>query len=372
MLGYGGIGKIHTLGYHDIGLFYPGHLPPIELAAVCTSRPETAQQAAHDGGYRAWFTEAAELIRQPEVTVVDCSLPNVAHKSVILAAIAAGKPVYCEKPLALNGAEAREIARAAANADVPIGMTFNYRFVPALLRAHELIQEGALGAVYRFRAEYLHTGYQDPQRPLSWRLDRAKSGGGALVDLGAHVIDLVRHLLGDFATVQAQTRTYITERPVKRGASATGPVTVDDAAWLNIRLQSGALGTLEVSRFATGTLDDLRLEICGERGALRFSLMDGNWLDWFDATRQGGPHGGDRGWTRLETVQRYPGAVIPPARSILGWPRTHAENQYAFLKAIAARQPPQPNVTDGLRTQLILDAAYASAEHGGWVEATLE
>ncbi len=372
LLGYGAIGKIHTLGYKELDMLYPGQLPEINLAAVCTSKPETARNAAEAGGYRQWFSEISELLKQEDVTVVDCSLPNFAHKAALLEAIAAGKHVYCEKPLAVNGIEAREIAKAAAESGVQIGMTFNYRFVPALMQAYELIREGALGEIYRFRAEYFHTGYQDPQRPLSWRMEKEKSGGGALADLGSHLIDLIRHLLGEFESVQAFTQTYITERPVKRGAQEKGRVTVDDAAWLQIKLKSDAIGTLETSRFATGALDDLRIEICGEKGALRFDLMDANWLYWFDASRKNGPLGGDRGWVRLETVQHYPGASIPSPRAILGWARTHAENQYTFLKAVTEGKTPQPDMTDGLRTQLIMDAAYASAERGDWVKVDQE
>lgn len=367
LIGYGGIGKIHTLSYKDIGMYYPGHLPEIDLAAVCTSKPETAQKAAREGGFRKWYTEAAELIQDDDITIIDCSLPNFAHKSVLLQAIAAGKPIYCEKPLAMNAAEAREITVAAQQAGVPIGMTFNYRFLPAIMRAYSLIQDGALGQIYRFQAEYLHTGYEDPQRPLSWRLDHAKSGGGALADLGAHAIDLMRYLLGEFEAVRALTRTFVFERPLKSGVQKTGKVTVDDAAWLQVHLQNGGIGTIEASRFATGILDELRFEVCGEKGALRFNLMDGNWLYWYDAARKGGDFGGERGWQRLDTLQQYPGASLPTPRSIIGWQRPHAENQYQFLKAIVAGESFQPSVLDGLRTQLILDAAYTSAATGEWV-----
>ncbi len=372
LAGYGAIGKIHTLCYKELDMLYPGQLPEVDLAAVCTSKPETAQKAAQDGGYRRWFSDLSELIRRDDVTIVDCALPNFAHKAVLLDAIAAGKHIYCEKPLAVNGTEAREIAKTAAEAGVQVGMTFNYRFIPALMRAYQLIREGALGAIYRFRVEYFHTGYQDPERPLSWRMAKEKSGGGALVDLGSHLIDLLRHLLGEFDSLQAFMQTYITERPVKRGAQEKGVVTVDDAAWLQIKLKTGAMGTLETSRFATGALDDLRIEICGEKGALRFDLMDANWLYWFDASQKGGPPGRDGGWVRLETVQHYPGASIPSPRAILGWTRLHAENQYTFLKAVTEGKTPQPNIIDGLRTQLVLDAAYASAESGNWVKVEQE
>ena len=311
-------------------------------------------------------------MRQKEVTVVDCSTPNYQHRQTLLAAIAAGKHVYCEKPLALNAAEAREIVRVAEKAGVSVGMTFNYRFVPAITRARQMIADGALGEIYNFRAEYFHTGYQDPQRPLGWRMKQELSGGGALVDMGSHLIDLVRHLLGELHSVRAVMKTYIKQRPVERGSRTLGDVTVDDAAWLEVRLAGGGFGTIEVSRFATGSLDDLNLEIYGSKGALRFSLMDANWLYWFDGTKVGGFLGGDLGWTRLETVQHYKGAAVPPARSILGWTRAHAECQYAFLRAVAEGKKPEPGIRDGLRNQLILDAAYASAKSDSWVTVPTE
>ncbi len=372
LVGYGYIGRVHTLSYRELPVYYPGTLPKLSLAAVCTSHAESARAAAAEGGYAASFSDVGELVRLKEVTVVDCSTPNYQHRQTLLAAIAAGKHVYCEKPLALNAAEAREIVRVAEKAGVSVGMTFNYRFVPAITRARQMIADGALGEIYNFRAEYFHTGYQDPQRPLGWRMKQELSGGGALVDMGSHLIDLVRHLLGELHSVRAIMKTYIKQRPVERGSRTLGDVTVDDAAWLEVRLAGGGFGTIEVSRFATGSLDDLNLEIYGSKGALRFSLMDANWLYWFDGTKAGGFLGGDLGWTRLETVQHYKGAAVPPARSILGWTRAHAECQYAFLRAVAEGKKPEPGIRDGLLNQLILDAAYASAKSDSWVTVPTE
>lgn len=380
LVGYGGIGKVHTLGYKQLPLYYPGILPRITLEGVSTSREETARSAAENGGFRRWFAEVDELISCPDVDVIDCSVPNYAHKAVILAAARAGKHIYCEKPLALDGKEAREIAGIVRESGIAFGMTFHYRFSPAMLRAKQLIDEGALGTVYHFRAAYLHTGYQDPERQLSWRLQKKYSGGGALMDLGSHVIDLVGHLLGEFASVRALCTTYIHERPFQKPAapeggaqskvsrkSEKGVVDVDDAAWLETKLASGAVGTIEVSRFATGTLDDLFLEVYGEKGAFKFSLMDPHFLDWFDATEKGGDYGGSEGWTRLATVQHYPNAVIPPGRAIMGWPRLHAENQFRFLRSVVEGKEPQPGIEDGLRVQHIIDTAYRSVEEEGWV-----
>jgi predicted dehydrogenase len=372
LLGYGGIGKIHTYCYRQLPLLYPGKLPEIVLEGVCTSRAETADRAASSGGFRRGFSDLGELLQQEEVNVVDCCLPNFLHRDALIRAFEAGKHVYCEKPLALDGEEARQITAAAAEHGVQVGMTFNYRFVPALMRAKQLIDEGRLGRVYSFRAEYLHTGYQDPNRPMSWRMRKELSGGGALVDLGSHLIDLIRHLLGELAAVRGTFKTYIDQRPVGKKSRDRDEVTVDDAAWLEVRMRDGGFGTIEVSRFATGALDDLNLEIYGEKAAVMFRLMDANWLYWYDAARPGGSLGGERGWTRLETVQQYPGAALPPPRSIVGWTRTHAENQYSFLEAVSRGKASQPGALDGLRCQLIMDAAYRSAGTGSWVEVALE
>jgi len=372
LLGYGGIGKIHTYCYRQLPLLYPGKLPEIVLEGVCTSNPETAARAARAGGFRRGFSDLGELLQQEEVDVVDCCLPNFLHKEALIRAFEAGKHVYCEKPLALDSEEARQITAAAAEHGIQVGMTFNYRFVPALMRAKQLIDEGRLGRVYSFRAEYLHTGYQDPNRPMSWRMRKSSSGGGAVVDLGSHVIDLMRHLLGEFAAVRGTLRTFIDRRPVGKNSKDTEAVTVDDAAWFEVRMRDGGIGTIEVSRFATGALDDLNVEIYGEKAAMMFRLMDANWLYWYDAARPGGSMGGERGWTRLETVQHYPGATLPPPRSIVGWTRTHAENQYAFLEAVSRGNTTHPGALDGLRCQLIMDAVYRSAETGSWAEVALE
>jgi predicted dehydrogenase len=218
------------------------------------------------------------------------------------------------------------------------------------------MEQGALGRVYHFQLDYLHTGYQNPDRPMSWRLRRDRSGGGALVDLGSHLIDLTRFLLGEFDSVSAVTRTYIESRPTAAGAETRAQVDVDDAAWVQARLTSGASGTLFCTRLATGAVDDMNVQIYGERGALKFSLQDGNVLQWFDSSSLPTEQ---QGWTRLPTGTQYPGAVVPPPRSILGWNRTHAENIYRFLCALAEGKPFSPDAVDGLAVHRVIDAAYA-------------
>lgn len=362
VVGFGMIGKVHTLAYRELPHYYPHSLPPLELAAVCTSRTESAQRAAREGGFGAWTTSVDELVARDDVQVVDVCLPNYAHRPAILAAIRAGKHVIVDKPLALNANEAMEIADTAHKANVRVGMVCNYRFVPAILLARKMIAQGALGQIYHFHLDYLHTGYQNPNRPMSWRLRLNQSGGGALVDLGSHVIDLARALLGDFEMVAATTRTYIESRPVSANSDQHEVVDVDDAAWVQAKMKNGASGTLFVTRFATGAVDDLTVQIYGERGGLRFSLQDGNVLQWYDAKASAET----QGWTRLPTGTQYLGAAVPPPRAILGWNRTHTENIYQFLRALVEDKPFAPDVTDGVRVHQIIDAAYESVAGKSW------
>jgi len=203
---------------------------------------------------------------------------------------------------------------------------------------------------------------------MGWKLRRSQAGGGALTDLGSHIIDLIRYLLGEFSQVLASTHTYVTERPTASGSSQRERVDVDDAAWVQAKLANGAVGTLFATRVATGAVDDLNVEVYGQRGALRFSLMDPNWLYAYDQTAPDSLLGGPRGWTRYETIQRYPSAATPPGRAVLGWNRTHAQNLFAFLTALVKDEEPVPGIIDGLRVHEVVDAAYASATTGTWVE----
>jgi len=362
MAGFGSIGRIHQLAWADIPYIYPGILPQIHLKGVCRSSYRRAEETVRSSGFEKAYRDYDDLLADPEVDVVDLVTPNAGHREQILKAMKAGKHLLCEKPLVLNASEALELEKAALNSQVRIGMIFNYRFIPAIMKAREMITEGLLGEVYSFRGEYFHTGYQNPRRPYSWRMDFNQSGGGALADLGIHVIDLVRYLLGDFDSVRSDLKTYITERPLPGGGSETGQVTVDDAAWMQCRLISGAMGSIEVSRFATGTLDDLNLTVYGSRGAFCFKLMEPNFLMWFDEKNR------SRGWSRIETLQTYPDAVIPAPRSVIGWTRFHTENQYRFLKSILENREFSPSLADGAAAQYILDAAYKSARTGAYTQ----
>ncbi|MDA3941473.1 MAG: Gfo/Idh/MocA family oxidoreductase [Spirochaetia bacterium] len=355
MAGFGYIGKVHLLGYKDIPLIYQNKLPKIEMKAVCRSSSEKAALTAIENGFEKGYSSFDEMLLDKEINIIDIVTPNYLHKEQIIKALEAGKDVLCEKPLGLNSKEAEEISAAVKKTGKQLGMIFNYRFIPAIQQAKKLINEGRLGKVYSFRGEYFHTGYQDAMRPLTWRMQKDKSGGGALVDMGVHVLDLIRFLLGEFETVNGKTQTFIRERPLPDNAGQMGEVTVDDAAWLTASLKGGATGTVEISRFATGSLDDLKISAFGEKGAFKFDLMDANYLYWYDE---------GQGWRRIETLQHYEDTKFPSPRSIIGWTRFHVENQYRFLESVVNGKSFKPDVNDGLAVQRVIDGIYKSASTG--------
>jgi predicted dehydrogenase len=311
-------------------------------------------------------TDFRRVVDDPRVDVVHVCTPNAAHREACVAALRAGKHVYCDKPLARDVAEAEEIVAAATAApDSRHQMTFQYRFLPATLRAKELMEAGFVGRLFGYRAAYLHAGYVEADRPMSWRLDAAAAGGGALFDLGSHILDLMRHLAGEAVRVAATLKTLIPERPDGKGGVAK--VAVDDLALIQVELAGGGLGTIEASRLATGTNDELRFEIHGDKGALRFNLMDPNWLHAYDHREATGPHGGERGFKAIEAVQRYPKpAALPGPKNAIGWMRAHIACLHHFVTCVAEGRPAKPDFCDGLAVQRLMAAAQRASEAGRW------
>jgi len=366
--GFGFIGKVHAYSYINLPIFYSPPPCRTRIVGVATSRPETAALVRDVIDVELATDDYLDLIDRTDIHAIHVCTPNDSHKEIILAAIRAGKHVYCDKPLALNASEADEIAAALEGYQGIHMMTLQNRFIPATLRAKQFVDEGLLGDVVSFRGAYLHAGYTDPNRPMSWRLDRAKAGGGALYDLGSHIADLLQHLVGPFAAVQAHTETFVKERPDPKTGQMC-PVEVDDLALLTVKTVDGAVGTIEASRVATGTNDDLRFEIHGTQGAMRWSLMEPSYLEVYDATEPGEPIGGERGFKRIETVNRYPEpAGFPGPKTPYGWIRGHVAAIHHFVTGIVEERPVRPDLADGARLQRFMDTAYESAEKGGWVD----
>jgi predicted dehydrogenase len=367
MIGYGGIGRVHVMAYRAIPYHYGLPADVINVAGVATTRPETAKRAAREIGCEFWTDDYRQLLDRDDIDLVDCCVPNYKHREIVVAAAKAGKHIYCEKPLAMDAAEGQVMVRAAEEAGVKSQLGFNFRYFPAITRARQLIEEGFLGRVFSFRGRYYRSSYISYDKPLSWRLRKDISGGGALFDLGSHVLDLIYYLLGEYDEVLATLDTLIKQRPVAPGASERGPVDVDDIALMQVRMSDGALGSFEISRMGTGATNDLGIEIYGDKGAIRFSSDDPSWLQVYDTRDAGQPLGGMRGFRSLETVQHYEGQKAPDWTMTPSFVRAHAESQYHFLKAISEGLPPSPTLADGLHIQEVMDAAARSSAEGRWV-----
>ena len=339
----------------------------IQIVGVATTRPETAQKAAKEIGCDFWTADYRELLARPDIDFVDVTVPNHAHAEIVIAAAQAGKHIYCEKPLAMNVAEGQQMVAAVEQAGVKTQMTFNLRFFPALSRARQLIDAGFLGNLFSFRGRYYRSSYIDPNKPISWRQQKAIAGGGALFDLGSHVLDLLYMLLGEFGAVQATLETLIKERPVAAGSAEKVAVDVDDIALLQARLKQGTLGLVEISRMGTGFTNEVVIEIFGDKGAIRFNAAEPSWLEIYDTRDNDTPFGGMRGFKKIEAVQRYAGAKSPDWSMAPGFNRSHAEGLYQFCRAIWDDKPATPSLADGLHIQAIMAAAEQSAASGGWV-----
>ena len=363
LLGYAFMGKAHTNAYKTLPyMIYP---PPAEprLVAIAGRDPAAVQAAAARYGFARAVTDWHALVDDPEVQLFDNAGPNDLHAAPCIAAAGAGKHLLCEKPLARTAAEAHAMWQAAAQAGVKHMVAFNYRFVPALRLAYDLIQAGELGTIHHFRAVYLQEWIMDPAAPMIWRLDKARAGSGALGDLGAHIVDLARFLVGEPATVQGLLRTFVPERPAPGGGTA--PVTVDDAFAALVEFANGAIGTLEATRFAAGRKNHEVIEINGSRGSLRFNLERLNELEVY---RTDGP-AATRGWAQILVTEPVHPFIRHwwPQGHILGWEHTFVHEIAHLLGAIVHDTDVAPlgaTFEDGYRAAVILDAIAESAATG--------
>ncbi len=369
ILGFGFIGKVHAYAYAALPFYYD----PVPLCArithVVTSRPETAEQARRVLPAVTAGTDFRAVTENPEVDIVHICTPNHLHKEALLSAMRHGKHIYCDKPLVASLEEAEAVAAALPGYHGIAQMTFQNRFFPATLRARQLVAEGRLGEMLGFRAAYLHGGSADPQAPLRWKLSAA-AGGGVIADLASHVLDLLEWLVGPIASVLAATHIAWPERPLPGDPARRGPVDAEDTVAALVRLKSGALGTLEATKLASGTEDELRLEIHGSQGALRFNLMDAHRLEFYDATAPAAPQGGFRGWTRIHCGQRYPApaSAFPSPKASIGWIRAHVACLAAFLQAVAEGRPAEPGLQQGIRIQRLMHALGQSARQARWID----
>jgi predicted dehydrogenase len=375
VIGQGFMGRAHSFGWARCRALEDSRLRP-ELTVLCGRDRQALAAHAAQYGFAGWSDNWAEVVRRDDVDLVDICTPGASHAEIALTALGAGKHVLCEKPLANTIGQARLLATAAkkAAAQGAFAMVgFNYRRVPAVAAARGLIEQGRIGAVRHVRAAYLQDWLVDPSFPLTWRLDDRQAGSGALGDLLAHVVDLVRFLTGEeIEEVVSLLETFVTERPVAASgvglsatagaAKTTGPVTVDDACAVLARLQGGALATLEATRMAPGRKNALVIELNGSLGSLRFDLERLNELEFYEV---GAPLDGFSRMLVTNPGDPYLGQWWPPGH-ILGWEHTFAHEFEDLMAAIAERRQPEPSFFDGLVTQAVLDAVSRSAVSRSW------
>ncbi|MBN2073279.1 MAG: Gfo/Idh/MocA family oxidoreductase [Actinobacteria bacterium] len=374
MVGYGFIGKVHTMSYLNLPYYYKPMPCRLKMVGVASVPVKDAEEAVEHAGFEFATDNWRDLIARDDIDIIEVCTPNYLHKEIIIEALGAGKHVNSEKPLAMNLAESREILNAAEKHPGVISqMTFEYRYQPAIMRAKKLIGEGFLGRVYSVRVVYLHSGNSDPNRPLYWKIQKKYCGGGSLYDLASHVIDLTGYLLGDFKRIFSKLEIFVKKRPLQGKPGEFGEVDVDDLALIMFEMENGCIGTLEGSKVATGANDEFRIEIHGEKGAIRFNSMQPNFLEVYDTRDVDEPIGGRRGFTAIETVQRYPEPAtrFPGPKFSIGWMRYHAGSAFDFITNIVEGKKPETDMRSGYKVQEVLEASMISSTEERWVDLPL-
>lgn len=373
MIGHGFMGAAHSVGWRQAPAAYDLPLAPRMAVLVGRDADKTAA-AARKWGWAETSTDWRSVIARDDIDMIDIVTPGDSHAEIAIAALAAGKHVLCEKPLANSVAEAEAMEQAARDAaahGVRAMVGFTYRRVPAVTLMRDMIAAGRVGTVRQVRASYRQDWLSDPESPMTWRLDKDRAGSGSLGDIGAHIVDMTQFVTGQALTqVSAVMETLVDERPLLAesiglgGTAGTerGKVTVDDVAVFTGRLESGTLATFEATRFATGRKNALDIEISGDAGALHWNLEDMNVLEFYDATRPSG----EQGFTRI-LVTDFEHPYLSgwwPAGHMLGYEHGFSHQVKDLTEAIAAGTDPHPTFADGLRVQRVLDAVERSAQGG--------
>ena len=375
LVGYKFMGRAHSNGYRQVSHFFDVDPTP-RMVAIAGRNEAAVSEAAAQLGWDGYETDYHALIERDDIGLIDVSTPGDSHYEVVMAALAAGKHVLCEKPLANSLDQAREMMNAAKSAGVINMINFNYRRVPAVVLARKLIAEGRIGEVRHFRAIYLQDWILDPEFPLVWRLKKELAGSGALGDIAAHIVDLSRYLLGDeIASVTGSLSTFIKERPVEvtsgggaglvaTGGVEMGQVTVDDSAHFLTRFESGATGTYEVTRLAPGRRNHNQFEINGSKGTIVFDLERLNELEVYFVDDAEDVQG-FRKILVTDAAHPYVGNWWPGGH-IIGWEHTFTHVVKDLMDGIKSGVNPAPAFEDGFRCQAVLDAVERSSASGQW------
>jgi predicted dehydrogenase len=381
LAGSGFMARAHTMAFNNAPSVYWPDLPGIEKVRLVDVEQRLAADAAQRWGWADAATDWRRVTQADDVDLVDIVTPNDIHAEIAIDAARHGKHVLCEKPLAQSAAAAVEMYRAVLDAGVLHQVNFIYRKWPAVMLAREIIERGDLGRIMSFKAHFLQDYALDASLPRGWRMQRERAGGGSFGDVGSHIVDLARYLVGEEITrVCARTRTFITARPPvatmgesafhgpsKDGSSELLPVDVDDAADVLFDFASGAIGTLQTNWVASGHKIDLGFEVSGDNGSVRFSWQHGNELEVY--IHSDSEHALE-GYRTVIPGPRHPGGAgfWPVPGQGLGYSDAFLIAWRDLLGSLAGGAPASPSFLDGLRACEIVEAALASADAGGWVD----
>jgi len=371
LIGHGFMGAAHSQGWRVAPRFFDLPLQP-EMTLLVGRNATNVQAAAAKWDWAETSTDWRSAIERDDIDVVDIVTPGNSHAEIAIAALAAGKHVLCEKPLANTLEEAKAMAEAAQSAgnDIQAMVGFTYRRVPAATFARELVTSGVIGQVRQVRAAYLQDWLADANSPLTWRLQKEHAGTGALGDIGAHAVDLSQFITGQkIVGVSGVMETFVHERPLQDSPSQLGQVSVDDAAAFTAQFDGGALGTFEATRMATGRKNSLRIEVSGSKGAISFDLENYNSLGYYDATAPDTR----QGFAQImvtEPAHPYMSAWWPTGHT-LGYEHGFVHQAKDFIDAIGAGQQPEPSFADGHQVQRVLDAVQKSAANNSTWATTI-
>ena len=368
MLGFGFMGKVHSYSISNLRYFFTDLPFEAVMYGVCSSSLEKSEKAKEQFGFVRAYSSEDEMIADPDVHVIDICTPNNLHYGTLKKAIAAGKAIYCEKPICLTSEEANEIAELARDRGILCNIVFNNRHIAPVMRAKEIIEAGDIGRVLSFSCEYLHNSALYTDKPAGWKQTKEICGGGVLVDLGSHCIDLMYFLCGKIEYVSGMSQIAFPNRLGRDGKP--WQTDGDEAFYMLCETVGGAKGTISVSKIACGSNDDLNFSIYGEKGAISFSLMQPNFLRFYDGSTPTPTLGGYAGFRDIECVGRYPApaAPFPAIKAPSSWIRGHVQSMYDFLSAVCDGKPSHPDFDDAAYVQSVIDAAYRSAELGAKIK----
>jgi predicted dehydrogenase len=374
MIGYKFMGKAHSNAYSKVNMFFDADANVVRKA-ICGRDAGGVALAAKKFGWEQTETDWKKLASRKDVDIVDINAPSYLHKEMAIFAANEGKHIFCEKPLAFTTADAREIIEAVNKNGVKHQIAFNFRFAPAVRVIQNLIQSGRLGQIYHFRGSYLQDFIISPDFPKVWRLDKTVAGSGSLGDLGAHVIDMARFLVGEVKSVIGISKTFISERPIPEGmtglsgkASKDAPreaVDVDDATSFIGEFENGALLQIEATRFAAGNRNNMSFEINGSLGSVRFGIERICELEYYDANTDSGL----QGFATInvtEDMHPYAGHWWPAGHAY-GYEHTIVHEIYEFVQSVVNNNPANPDFIDGLKCTQIMEAVDLSIERRAWV-----